>query len=140
MANEIKITKSNSEVVNTLPIDSNNRNIIYKYEFSKPIKSDKIILFLELDYILLSGKVDDFENIVGSLKLNTSFTIHSVHSPKDNLGLLHECISREIEYFKTLFYSGGIKNYPTDNIYIPTLVECEPILNELFYLDNQSLS
>ena len=138
--NRIKITKSEAKVVNTLPKNSSNRNIIFKYQFSKPLKSDKIVLYLQLEYILLNGKLEDIDNIAGSLKLNTSFTIHSEHNQKDSILLLYECTRREIEHFISIFNQVPLDDFPREKIYIPSLSDCEPILNELFYLDLPHLS
>lgn len=142
-ADDIKITKTETVIENSLPLifDKQENCAFFKFVFGKPKKYKFISLNLQLEYLIgkemVEKDTDIEENKIASLSFKTMFTIKSKHHLYNYFELFHEMTKREIKDFEDYFKNLKLINYPQDKIFTPSFDEVFPVFQEL-YETNQS--
>ena len=91
----INVTKTDPVILNTLPLifDKKFNAAIFKYEFGVPSdKTEHPMLLIELEYL----SYDINNEIIGTLKSTTTFTIKSVHRSFDYLKIFYEMFGLDV--------------------------------------------
>ena len=130
MDKEIVISKTQPTITNNLPAQINEGHLCgLLYDLSIPVSQPILSITVTPEARVFADR--NTEAIVGSLVLQSTYTIKSKHNEIQNYQLLHKCITDAISDFNTelsklnLWYFKG-------SLTPPTFEEILPRLKELF--------
>jgi hypothetical protein len=126
----MNVTKTKPLVINTLPLvfDMENNTVRFKFSLVNPAMAEVRQLLLKLEYFVLSITEDK----LGSLIVQTTYTIPNNMGYQTAIKTFYACLAHEVDSFRTTLKNYNLNGYPSQKIITPSFENILPLLIKLY--------